>query len=251
MLYTDWWVTSLCEVVMVTHQTHQTFQTSPDVQTCPDKPRRTQTYPEVPQTPRRPDAQTPASRLPDACQTPARRSQTQPDVPDARAQVGLSLATAFSDPSDEAELLGNELQLQCVPENVTDFKYASLRGYSLARFLRLAAAKEKWRGDRERTLDLEIEDREHFMLPFGELMGRGWRVPEKESTVAGAKRRRTRNKGWLLPFFHDDVDGGKTNKLTYNLETTRLAICVSLGFFGDGLQFRARLRVAAAPRGAG
>ena len=75
------------------------------------------------------------------------------------------------------------------------------------------------------------------MLLFGELMGRGWRVPEKESTVAGAKRRRTRNKGWLLPFFHNDVDGGKTNRLTYRLETKRLTICVSLGFFGEGLKF--------------
>ena len=106
MLYTDWWVTSLCEVVMVTHQTHQTFQTSrrPDVprraQTCPDVPRRAQTVcahgtspdvprraqtcPDVPQTPRRPDAQTPARRLPDACQTrpdAARRSRRQGSSP--------------------------------------------------------------------------------------------------------------------------------------------------------------------------
>jgi hypothetical protein len=111
MLYTDWWVTSLCEVVMVTHQTHQTFQTSPDVQTCPDVPRRAQKCPDVVRTwykprrtrraqtcPRRPDVQTPR-HLPDACQTPARRSQTQPDVPDASAQASTRRRGAVPRPA--------------------------------------------------------------------------------------------------------------------------------------------------------
>eukprot|EP00966_Prymnesium_polylepis_P044870 1039193-Prymnesium_polylepis.1 len=48
-----------------------------------------QTCPDVPQTARRPDGQTPARRLPDVCQTPTRRGQTQPDVPDARAQIEI------------------------------------------------------------------------------------------------------------------------------------------------------------------
>jgi hypothetical protein len=95
----------------VTHQTHQTFQTSPDVQTCPDVPRRAQTCPDVVRTwytykprrtrraqtcPRRPDVQTPSWY---ACQTPARRlpdaGTPQPDAARRSQTPGLKRVQAY------------------------------------------------------------------------------------------------------------------------------------------------------------
>jgi hypothetical protein len=112
-----------------------------------------------------------------------------------------------------------------------------VRAYALSRFLVMASGKEKWMGDRGLTLRLEIEDAAHFGEIFGELTCRGWIVPEKEPTCAGVKRSRTRNNGYLLPFFHDDVDGSGGNVLEYSLERKRLVGTISLGYFGPNLKF--------------
>ena len=61
-------------------------------------------------------------------------------------------------------------------------------------------------------------------------------------------RRRTRNKGYLLPFFHLDTDGSNSNVLTYCLETKRLIGTIALGFFGPNLKF---IRGAAPPQYSG
>ena len=37
--------------------------------------------------------------------------------------------------------------------------------------------------------------------------------------------------GYLKPFFHDDIDGGNTNVLTYCVETKKLTISLCLAYF--------------------
>ena len=153
--------------------------------------------------------------------------------------VSVATNVAYGNVSDEQEILANEARSQLVPEHQQNFykAYFILRGFSLARFLKIAGGKEKWRGDRSLTLDLEIEDEEHFGEIFGQELAHGWMVGKLDPTVNGRKRPRKRGHGYLLPFFHEDVDGGDTNKISFNLELKRLTGCLSLGYFGLNLQF--------------
>ena len=101
--------------------------------------------------------------------------------------VSVATNVAYGNVSDEQEILANEARSQLVPEHQQNFykAYFILRGFSLARFLKIAGGKEKWRGDRSLTLDLEIEDEEHFGEIFGQELAHGWMVGKLDPTVNG------------------------------------------------------------------
>ena len=66
----------------------------------------------------------------------------------------------------------------------------------------------------------------------------GWIVPEREPSRNGAKRQRLgRHRGYMLVYMHDDVDGRGSNFIRYSLESRKLEIGLSVGFFGDNLEW--------------
>lgn len=149
--------------------------------------------------------------------------------------VEFASSSSHETAEDIAALLGNEVRMQMVPEAQTNLAdaVATLRGFSLARFLLLddAAMDAEWRGDRTLTLDLYITD---FTMLDTILSGngsRGWVVPEKEPDKVGRVRKRTTNKGFMLLMLHADVDGAGSNVLSYCLETKKLEIRLSLAYF--------------------
>ena len=52
----------------------------------------------------------------------------------------------------------------------------------------------------------------------------------KEADAAGRRRKRIKNTGYLIPFFHNDVDGEGTNVIEYRMENKALTVICGLGY---------------------
>ena len=160
---------------------------------------------------------------------------------DAHYALVEHVRSNFGDTSDKQELLGNEVRLQCLPEQTRGsldrarFEYPE----SLSASIALAKGRERWAGGRSLTLEFPIEDAEHFGELFGEEMSRGWPVPKLKMTKAGTLVKRKANLGYMVPMFHQDADedGLRTNSLYYCMETKRMGGKLALAFFGANLRF--------------
>jgi len=150
--------------------------------------------------------------------------------------VEFASSSSYEMEADVVDLLGNEVRMQMVPEAQTNLAdaVATLRGFSLSRFLLLkdAVTDAEWRGDRTLTLDLYITDVEMLAGIIGGIgPSSGWIIPEKEPDKSGRVRKRTRNNGYMLVMLHADDEDKGTNVLSYCLETKKLEIRLSLAYF--------------------
>lgn len=85
------------------------------------------------------------------------------------------------------------------------------------------------------------------MQVLTERISKGWKISEmKEADAAGRRRKRIKNTGYLIPFFHNDVDGEGTNVIEYRMENKALTVICGLGYFGTNSKW---IRGAAPPHG--
>ena len=169
----------------------------------------------------------------------------QPTTPEYAVETLIECAPAEA-VDLMAETIRNEIYAQVTPETTAQKSLADarvvLRGQRLAPVAALvqAAGRElRWRGDRSLTLEYYFESENELVGMLG-LARAGWVVPAREPDRKGADRKRAqRHAGFMLVFMHADADGKGSNFIRYSLESQRLELGLSVGFFTDaGLQFK-------------